>query len=47
MLKNIVLKMQERSPLKHVLVYSLSSLNPKKYDKQQRWSHQDVYKGHQ
>ena len=47
MLKNIVLKMQERSPLKYVLIYSLSSLNPKKYDKQQRWSHQDVYKGHQ
>ena len=29
MLKNIVLKMLERSPLKYILVRSLSSLNPK------------------
>ena len=29
MLKNIVLKMQEKSPLKYILVCSLGSLNPK------------------
>ena len=29
MLKNVVLKMQERSPLKYILIRSFSSLNPK------------------
>ena len=29
MLKNVVLKMQEKSPLKYILVCSLSSVNPK------------------